>query len=71
MIVGLLLTGLFLLPLYFFNNDEKQPKQPEQQQENNACILLIKVNGEELEIDDEYLIGVLAGEMPVSFHKNP
>lgn len=68
MIVGLLLTGLFLLPLYFFNNDEKQPKQPEQQQENNACILLIKVNGEELEID-EYLIGVLAGEMPVSFHE--
>ena len=58
---------LFLLPIYFLK-DAKEPMQQVQEESTNACQLFIKVNGVEIEIDD-YLIGVLAGEMPASFHE--
>ena len=59
---------LFLLPIYFLK-DAKEPRQQVQETTNtNTCQLFIKVNGVEIEIDD-YLIGVLAGEMPASFHE--
>lgn len=55
---------LFLLPLYFLKSVvEKESDKPLE-----ACELFITVNGERLALDD-YLIGVLAAEMPVSFHE--
>lgn len=59
---------LFILPLMFFKRDkvEQSELSPPSQEEN--CHILITVNGQQMPLDD-YLIGVLAGEMPVSFHE--
>lgn len=54
---------LFLLPLYFVKSKKTEPPLSEK-----SCELLITVNGQQIELDN-YLIGVLAGEMPVSFHE--
>lgn len=36
---------------------------------NNACEITIQVSGSDIPIDlEEYVIGVVAAEMPVSFH---
>lgn len=57
---------LFILPLMFVKKDEIEQAVPEV--ESESCTILITVNGQQLPLD-EYLIGVLAGEMPVSFHE--
>jgi stage II sporulation protein D len=57
---------LFILPLMFFQKDEIEEAIPEE--ESESCTILITVNGQQMPLDD-YLIGVLAGEMPVSFHE--
>jgi stage II sporulation protein D len=67
LIICLLLILLFLLPMYFLKSDETEQQQLVAPAENK-CTLMINVNGEEVELND-YLIGVLAGEMPISFHE--
>lgn len=62
----LLCLLLFLLPLYFLRSNEEHSSIVAPPVE--SCTLTIKVNGQEVELND-YLIGVLAGEMPVSFHE--
>ncbi|AWE06312.1 stage II sporulation protein D [Lysinibacillus sp. 2017] len=57
---------LFLLPLYFVKKGKTEKTEPQVLKE--SCTLLITVNGQQIKLDD-YLIGVLAGEMPVSFHE--
>ena len=59
---------LFLLPIYFLKDVKEPMQQVQETTKTNTCQLFIKVNGVEIEIDD-YLIGVLAGEMPASFHE--
>lgn len=53
--------------MYFLKSDETEQQQLVAPAENK-CTLMINVNGEEVELND-YLIGVLAGEMPISFHE--
>ncbi|MBM7664795.1 stage II sporulation protein D [Solibacillus kalamii] len=60
-IIGVL---LFLVP--FTLKSKKQTSIPEQA-ESTSCPLFIKVNNTTVPIED-YLIGVIAGEMPASFH---
>lgn len=60
-IIGVL---LFLVP--FTLKSKKQTSIPEQT-ESTSCPLFIKVNNTTVPIED-YLIGVIAGEMPASFH---
>lgn len=61
-----IIIGLYFLPFYFkqetIKADEAKPK-------SKACDIFIKVKGSEEEVNlEEYVVGVLAGEMPVSFH---
>ena len=55
---------LFILPLMFVKKSKIEQTVPEE----DICTIMITVNGQKMPLDD-YLIGVLAGEMPVSFHK--
>ena len=59
---------LFILPLMFVKKDEIEQTVIEEESQSESCTILITVNGQQLPLDD-YLIGVLAGEMPVSFHE--
>lgn len=60
-IIGVL---LFLVP--FTLNSKKQSSITEPT-ESTSCPLFIKVNNTDVPIED-YLVGVIAGEMPASFH---
>lgn len=62
LLVGLICLSLFLLPLLVIKQQKKQTIQVE-----NDCEIFINVNEENMPLES-YLIGVLAGEMPVSFH---
>lgn len=62
LLVGLICLSLFLLPLLVIKQQKKQTIQVE-----NDCEIFIEVNEENMPLES-YLIGVLAGEMPVSFH---
>ncbi|MEK5079252.1 stage II sporulation protein D [Solibacillus sp. FSL W7-1436] len=60
-IIGVL---LFLVPFTLKSKKQTSIIEPT---ESTSCPLFIKVNDTEIPIED-YLIGVIAGEMPASFH---
>lgn len=65
----LIIILLFCIPLYFVKGLKSTPQTIETPEvQENQCEIFVKVNGEEIELN-EYLIGVLAGEMPASFHE--
>lgn len=65
----LIILLLFCIPLYFVKDIKSTPKTLETPEASvNQCEIYVKVNGEEIALN-EYLIGVLAGEMPASFHE--
>lgn len=66
---------LFCIPLYFVKEINSSPQTIEVQETSkapatpeNQCEIYVKVNNEELPLN-QYLVGVLAGEMPASFHE--
>ena len=65
----LIIILLFCIPLYFVKGLKstpptlETPAAPEKQ-----CEIYVKVNDKEIALN-EYLVGVLAGEMPASFHE--
>ncbi|TSI07419.1 stage II sporulation protein D [Lysinibacillus sp. BW-2-10] len=65
------LSMLFFFPFIFKQSDEKSEATPESKKDAiaNACELSIQVSGSEVPIDlEEYVIGVVAAEMPANFH---
>lgn len=65
------LSVLFFFPFIFKQSDEKSEATPESKKDalTNACELSIQVSGSEVPIDlEEYVIGVVAAEMPANFH---
>ncbi|MBD8025448.1 stage II sporulation protein D [Ureibacillus sp. Re31] len=62
------IAGLFFFP-FLFKSHEKKVVQRGGSSINNACEITIQVSGSDIPIDlEEYVIGVVAAEMPVSFH---
>ena len=66
-LLSILLLSLFMIPLFMLKKLPNSPKLPIEPIENR-CELFIQVNDTTIPIED-YLIGVLAGEMPASFHE--
>lgn len=64
LILAILCLALFFLPLLIL--PEKTVK-PAEQQTSNACEISITVADESVPLET-YLVGVIAGEMPASFH---
>lgn len=64
------IIGLFFFPFLFRNTPEaKQNAREEGTQIFGACEISIKVEGSEIPLElEEYLIGVVAAEMPANFH---
>ena len=62
MLLTLILVLLFIIPLRYKNNESKPAAKEE-------CAFFITLAGENEQIQlEKYLMGVLAGEMPASFH---
>lgn len=60
---------LFALP-FAFKGKELQTALPATAPVEQACEVLIQVQGQQKPISlEQYLLGVVAGEMPISFHK--
>ncbi|MER1957496.1 MAG: stage II sporulation protein D [Solibacillus sp.] len=66
-LLSILLLSLFVIPLFMLKKLPNSSKQMEEPVEN-MCQLFISINNTSIPIED-YLIGVLAGEMPASFHE--
>lgn len=70
-IVGIVF-GIFLLPFLFRISEDgfKLPKKEELLKELGTCKISIKVSGQTKAIDlEEYIVGVVAAEMPANFHE--
>lgn len=68
-----LLAVLFILLLFFIPILMKKTIEPERpvamEESPDSCIIHITVDGEDKPIPlDEYIVGVVAGEMPIGFH---
>lgn len=64
----LLLTGLFTLP--FLTVKTNNVANSKFKQQSTSCDITIQVEGQKQAIPlEQYLLGVVAGEMPVAFHK--
>lgn len=62
------IAALFYFP-FIFRSHEKKDVKLGGSSINNACEITIQVSGSDIPIDlEEYVIGVVAAEMPVSFH---
>ena len=67
LLLAMLLISLFSIPFFMPKNMPSPPKSAATPSQN-ACQLFIKINDESIAVED-YLVGVLAGEMPASFHE--
>ncbi|RHW39994.1 stage II sporulation protein D [Lysinibacillus yapensis] len=67
-----LVAALFFFP-FLFKKTEKEPEAAVPQSQTpiaKACKVTIHVSGSEVPIDlEDYVVGVVAAEMPVSFHE--
>lgn len=70
-ILILICTGLLLLPILLIKEKHQETSPPEWKVEIDIdCPVLIKVKGEQEKIPLEtYVLGVVAAEMPISFHE--
>lgn len=66
-ILTLLVISLFLTPIFMQKGETKQSISTIETP-NDECPIFITVNNTSIPLE-EYLIGVLAGEMPASFHE--
>lgn len=66
-ILLLIVISLFLTPVFMKKNETKQSISTVEK-EKDECQILIKINDTTIPLE-EYLVGVLAGEMPASFHE--
>lgn len=64
-----LVAALFFFPFLFKKTVQEPKASTPSETIANACEVTIKVSGTDVPIDlEEYVIGVVAAEMPVSFH---
>lgn len=68
--IGIFVLTLFLLPFFFRTSSEEPLKAAkENKSEAGACDIVIRVNGQKEPIPlEEYIVGVVAAEMPATFH---
>ena len=65
-LIGLLVVLLFALPLFFHETEKKSAAVKVAE----ACEAMIKVEGQAEPMPlEEYVLGVVAAEMPISFHE--
>lgn len=75
-LIQILIIGIFILALFFFpflfkssNKTVKEPSGPVEQATEEECEIFIRVKGQKDPIPlEEYVVGVVAAEMPASFH---
>lgn len=67
-IIIIFICGLFFLP-FLFRVSTKETELTKETSPKEDCEVTIKVSGNEIPLDlEEYVTGVVAAEMPVSFH---
>lgn len=68
-VIGLVIA-LFFFPFLFKSTEQKsEAAQPSIKSPENACEVTVQVSGSDVPIDlEEYVIGVVAAEMPVGFN---
>ena len=68
-VIGLVIA-LFFFPFLFKSSEQKSEAAPTSTKApENACMVTIQVSGSDVPIDlEEYVIGVVAAEMPVGFN---
>jgi len=69
-VIGLVIA-LFFFPFFFKSSEQKSEAAPTSSTKapENACMVTIQVSGSDVPIDlEEYVIGVVAAEMPVGFN---